>query len=72
MFLLGRNELMPSPFARQEWQMEQEKNLIYVAVTRARDRLYVTGWLPRRGEADEPCWHELVRLALRLYGSLEA
>lgn len=38
-FLLGRNELMPSPFARQEWQMEQEKNLIYVAVTRAKQTL---------------------------------
>ena len=38
-FLLGRNELMPSPFARQEWQMEQERNLIYVAVTRAKQTL---------------------------------
>jgi superfamily I DNA/RNA helicase len=34
-FLLGRNKYMPSAFAKQEWQIEQEENLIYVAVTRA-------------------------------------
>ena len=38
-FLLGRKELMPSPFAIQAWQMEQEANLIYVAVTRAKQTL---------------------------------
>lgn len=38
-FLLGRSEIMPSRFARQEWQKEQEKNLIYVAVTRAKQEL---------------------------------
>lgn len=38
-FLLGRNEYMPSPYARQQWQREQEDNLIYVAVTRAMETL---------------------------------
>lgn len=38
-FLLGRTELMPSPFARQPWQVAQEINLIYVAVTRAKSTL---------------------------------
>lgn len=38
-FLLGRDELMPSPFARQEWQMDQEINLIYVSITRAKKTL---------------------------------
>ena len=38
-FLLGRKELMPSPFARQPWQVAQEINLIYVAVTRAKNTL---------------------------------
>ena len=28
-------ELMPSKFARQDWQYQQEQNLIYVAYTRA-------------------------------------
>ena len=38
-FLLGRQEHMPSPYARQDWQMVQEDNLIYVAVTRAMETL---------------------------------
>lgn len=35
-YLLGRGAYMPSRFARQAWQMEQENNLCYVAVTRAK------------------------------------
>lgn len=43
-FILGRSELMPSPMAHQEWQQEQELNLIYVAITRAKKVLIeVTG-----------------------------
>lgn len=38
-YLLGRTKYMPSPYARQAWQAEQENNLIYVAVTRAQNRL---------------------------------
>lgn len=38
-FLMGQNVFMPSGFARQEWQLEQEMNLIYVAYTRAKDTL---------------------------------
>lgn len=38
-YLYGRNVYMPSPFARQLWQIEQEHNLIYVAVTRAKREL---------------------------------
>ena len=34
-YLLGRSQLMPSPWAQQEWQIDQENNLIYVAITRA-------------------------------------
>lgn len=33
-------ELMPSKFARQAWQMQQEENIIYVARTRAQENLY--------------------------------
>lgn len=33
-------ELLPIPWATQPWQLEQEKNLEYVAVTRARKELY--------------------------------
>jgi superfamily I DNA/RNA helicase len=31
---------MPSKYARQDWQMEQERNLMYVAYTRALEELY--------------------------------
>ena len=37
-------ELIPSKFATQPWQYEQEKNLIYVCITRAKKELiYVSG-----------------------------
>jgi ATP-dependent exoDNAse (exonuclease V) beta subunit len=31
---------MPSKYARQAWQLEQETNLQYVAVTRAKSELH--------------------------------
>lgn len=38
-FLLGRNQYMPSRWAKKDWQKEQEANLCYVAVTRAKEEL---------------------------------
>jgi DNA helicase II / ATP-dependent DNA helicase PcrA len=38
-FILDRAALMPSKWARQPWAQEQEQNLIYVAITRAKDQL---------------------------------
>lgn len=38
-YLYGRNIYMPSKWAKQEWEMEQEDNLAYVAVTRAKREL---------------------------------
>ncbi len=38
-YLLGRERYMPSPFARQQWQQDQERNLTYVAITRAKGNL---------------------------------
>lgn len=38
-YILGRNKYMPSPYAKKEWQKEQERNLEYVAVTRALEEL---------------------------------
>jgi ATP-dependent helicase/nuclease subunit A len=57
-------------------EREERQRLLYVALTRARDRLYVTGWLTRGGSKEgggdgdepggggEPCWHELLRRAV--------
>jgi DNA helicase-2/ATP-dependent DNA helicase PcrA len=38
-FWYGRNRYQPSPFARQDWQLIQETNLMYVACTRAKQAL---------------------------------
>lgn len=38
-YWLGRNRWQPSPYARQQWQQEQEFNLMYVAATRAKAEL---------------------------------
>lgn len=34
-------KLCPAPWARQEWQQQQERNLCYVATTRAKSSLYL-------------------------------
>lgn len=39
-FILDFEKYMPSKWAKQEWQQTQERNLIYVAVTRSKDQLY--------------------------------
>lgn len=38
-FVLGKNAWMPGPWAKQQWEVEQEMNLIYVAYTRAQKQL---------------------------------
>lgn len=38
-YLYGRNKYMPSKYARQAWQFQQEVNLMYVAATRAKREL---------------------------------
>ena len=38
-YILGRAAYMPSKFARQPWQVDQERNLMYVAVTRSKGQL---------------------------------
>jgi superfamily I DNA/RNA helicase len=38
-YWLNRATTCPSPWARQDWQKEQEKNLCYVAATRAKHEL---------------------------------
>jgi len=53
--------------ARDAWraaQSDEYLRLLYVAMTRARDRLYVTGWETKRGRA-EGCWYDRLESALR-------
>ncbi len=41
-------------------QRQEYRRLLYVAMTRARDRLIVCGWRGRRREPDD-CWYHLIR-----------
>ena len=45
-------------------QEEEYRRLLYVALTRAEDRLIVCGWEPKRG-AHENCWYSMVCRALK-------
>jgi ATP-dependent helicase/nuclease subunit A len=47
-------------------RMEEHNRLLYVALTRAEDRLLVCGWQTRRG-LDDACWYRLVE---RGFGAL--
>jgi DNA helicase II / ATP-dependent DNA helicase PcrA len=38
-YVYGFKKWMPSKMAKQDWQLEQERNLIYVAMTRAKKKL---------------------------------
>lgn len=42
-YILDRAKYMPSPYAKKAWQMEQESNLEYVAITRAMSELIDVG-----------------------------
>ena len=48
-------------------QMSEYRRLLYVALTRAEDRLYVCGWETTRGRA-EGCWYDLVAAAMQEMG----
>ena len=45
-------------------QEEEYRRLLYVAVTRAEDRLYVCGW-QGRDKPPEDCWYALVRAGMK-------
>lgn len=42
---------------------QEYRRLLYVAMTRAADRLYVCGWEPKKGRSTS-CWYDLVRAGL--------
>jgi ATP-dependent helicase/nuclease subunit A len=58
---------VPPYAAERDWvrrrQLEEYRRLLYVALTRAQDRLYICGWQTRR-PATELCWHTLCRAGL--------
>ncbi len=58
------DEVAEAARARQrEAQLQEYRRLLYVAMTRAEDQLYVCGWSGRQ-EPPEGCWYDLVRQGL--------
>jgi len=45
--------------AAKERSLEEQNRLLYVAMTRAEDRLYVGGWIGQRKQ-DSHCWYERI------------
>ncbi len=50
--------------------LDEYSRLLYVALTRAQDRLYVCGWETNRGRS-EGCWYDLVERGLTDQGAVE-
>jgi ATP-dependent helicase/nuclease subunit A len=48
-----------------EWETEEEARLLYVALTRAEDRLYVCGWEGKRQGDSTGTWYGLVSAACK-------
>jgi ATP-dependent helicase/nuclease subunit A len=62
----GTSKLAPLRAASEEVkgkEAEERNRLLYVAMTRARDRLYVAGFEGKKGRADG-CWYDLIAEAL--------
>ena len=57
-YLIGRNRYMPSMWAKKDWEIQQEDNLAYVAVTRAKVEL-VEVEVPFKKKGDDREWWEL-------------
>lgn len=52
---------------RKQQEAEEFRRLLYVALTRAADRLYICGWQGAR-EVPEDCWYRWIDSALRPLG----
>lgn len=62
----GTSKLAPLRDAsegQKDKETEERNRLLYVAMTRARDRLYVAGFEGKKGRADG-CWYDLIADAL--------
>jgi ATP-dependent helicase/nuclease subunit A len=60
-----RDELVTSLRARvANAEIEEYRRLLYVALTRAEDRLYITGWKGAKTEPED-CWYRLVEKGMK-------
>jgi ATP-dependent helicase/nuclease subunit A len=58
-------------FEAERRRDQEHRRLLYVAMTRAADRLYVCGWRPRIA-LSSGCWYELVRQGLAAAAGVRA
>jgi len=56
--------------AAKKLRMMEYRRLLYVALTRPRDRLYVCGYETKRGR-DDGCWYDLVQVAMKALNAAE-
>jgi ATP-dependent helicase/nuclease subunit A len=59
----GTKNLLPVEAAKgvaRQAELQEYHRLLYVAMTRARDRLYVCGWCSSKDEAEAASWYDLV------------
>ncbi|WP_286830084.1 MULTISPECIES: double-strand break repair helicase AddA [Kordiimonas] len=54
--------------ALKESQVHEYRRLLYVALTRAEDRLYIAGWQDRR-EPNEHCWFKAIEAGFERIGA---
>ena len=59
----GERRCRDAKAAMAEREMQEYRRLLYVAMTRAEDRLYIAGWQGRNA-IPEGCWYRLVESAL--------
>jgi len=51
-------------------EMEEQNRLLYVALTRAADRLYIGGWMGEKNN-NQPVWYDSIRTALEALKGIE-
>jgi len=64
-----RRDFAPPPYAAEKRalrarQMQEYRRLLYVGMSRARDRLYICGWQTREAAPREDSWYALCRTGL--------
>lgn len=52
---------------RRDAALEEYRRLLYVALTRAKDRLYITGFTSSR-VSKEPSWYDMIEQAMQVHG----
>ncbi|MFN7662795.1 MAG: double-strand break repair helicase AddA [Alphaproteobacteria bacterium] len=57
-----------SAFSNKEKELQEYYRLLYVALTRAEDSLYISGWQTKK-ETSYPSWYQLVESSLKKIGS---